>query len=170
LRYPTPEMLKRRGPFTDPRDGRLLREIDCAFAAHNGDVLTTTVLLNWCYGARVIRKLAGDPSWHREMVKRAALKICIPLGRSTKGSGRPMMWKLDPEKAALVDGESGRSAIKGKLVLAIVLQTPLDLKVRKPESTLLALRLQKRPLKSFAYFARTNITVRLRCFLQTVWQ
>src|SRR6516165_12135672 len=94
-------MRKRRGPFTDPREGRLLREIDCAFTAHKADVLTTTVLLDWCYGARVIRKIAGDPSWHREMVKRAALKICIPLGRSPNGSGRPMMWKLDPEEAAL---------------------------------------------------------------------
>jgi hypothetical protein len=101
LRYPTAEMLKHRGPFTDPREGRLLREIDCAFTAHNADVLTTTVLVSWCYGGRAIRKLEGDPSWHREMVKRAALKICIPLGRSPKGSGRPMMWKLDPEKAAL---------------------------------------------------------------------
>ena len=94
-------MCKHRGPFTDPREGRLLREIDYAFDDHKADVLTTTVLLDWCYGARVIRKLAGDPSWHREMVKRAALKICIPLGRSSKGSGRPMMWKLDREKAAL---------------------------------------------------------------------
>jgi hypothetical protein len=94
-------MCKHRGPFTDPREGRLLREIDYAFDDHKADVLTTTVLLDWCYGARVIRKLAGDPSWHREMVKRAALKICIPLGRSPQGSGRPMMWKLDPEKASL---------------------------------------------------------------------
>ena len=89
-------MRKRRGPFTDPREGRVLREIDCAFTAHKADVLTTTVLLDWCYGAKAIRKLEGDPSWHREMVKQAALKMCIPLGRSPKGSGRPMMWKLDP--------------------------------------------------------------------------
>jgi hypothetical protein len=50
-------MRKRRGPFTDPREGRLLREVDCAFTTHKADVLTTTVLLDWCYGARVIRKL-----------------------------------------------------------------------------------------------------------------
>ena len=106
-------MRKRRGPFTDPREGRLLREIDCAFTAHNADVLTTTVLLNWCYGGRAIRKLEGDPSWHREMVKRAALKICIPLGRSPKGSGRPMMWKLDPEKAALRGWRKREKRYKG---------------------------------------------------------
>jgi hypothetical protein len=38
------------------------------------------------------------------MVKRACLKMCIPLGRATgkgAGSGRPMLWKLDPERAAL---------------------------------------------------------------------
>jgi len=113
LIYSTAEMLKRRGPFTDPREGRLLREIDRAFTAHKADVLTTTVLLDWCYGARVIRKIAGDPSWHREMVKRAALKVCIPLGRSPKGSGRPMMWKLDPEKAALRGWRKREKRYKG---------------------------------------------------------
>src|SRR6516225_4134666 len=94
------EIRARRGPYTDPRRGRVLRQICYAFNALDVDILSTTVLLEWCYGARVIRKLAGDPSWLREQVKQSALKICIPLGRSSKGSGRPMMWKLDPEKAA----------------------------------------------------------------------
>jgi hypothetical protein len=67
-----------------------------------------------------------------------------------------------------VDGESGRNVINGKLVLAIVYQIPLDLKVRKPESTLLALRLQKRPLESLAYSARANSTVRKRGVLWIV--
>jgi hypothetical protein len=67
-----------------------------------------------------------------------------------------------------VPGEGGRSAIKRKLVLAIVLQIPLDLKVRKPETMLFALRLQIRPLKSFAYSARANKTDRLIIILRTL--
>jgi hypothetical protein len=97
-------MRQRRGPYSAPRNGRLLEQIDRAFTAHNVDVLPSTILVEWCYGGRAIRKLEGSPSWHREMVKRAALKICIPLGRATgegAGSGRPMLWKLDPEKASL---------------------------------------------------------------------
>jgi len=99
-------MRKRRGPFTDPREGRLLKQIRWAFEANTVDVLTTHDLLKWCYGGPAIRRLmisrTGKPrSWPREMVKRAALKLCMPIGRSPKGSGRPMMWKLDPEKAAL---------------------------------------------------------------------
>ena len=95
------DMQRRRGPFTDPREGRLLRQIDHAFTAYGVDVLPSTILVEWCYGARVIRKLEGSPSWHREMVKRAASKMCTPVGRSSRGSGRPMLWKLDPEKASL---------------------------------------------------------------------
>ena len=95
------EFRKRRAPLSDPREGRVLKQISRAFEALGTDVLPSTVLVDWCYGERVIRKLTGSPSWHREMVKRAASQMCIPLGRSPKGKGRPMLWKLDPEKAAL---------------------------------------------------------------------
>ena len=39
--------------------------------------------------------------WPYEMLKRALLKVATPIGRSPKGRGRPMLWKLDPERAAL---------------------------------------------------------------------
>jgi hypothetical protein len=91
-------MQRRRGPFSDPRQGRLLSEIVWAFKLKKAEVLPTAVLLEFCYGGRTIRKLNGSPAWHREMVKRAALKICTPVGRSPKGSGRPMLWKADPER------------------------------------------------------------------------
>jgi hypothetical protein len=101
LRYPTAEMTKRRVPFSDPRQGRLLETIHNAFIAHATDTLPSPVLVDWCYGGQAIRKLVGSPSWHRATVKRAALKICIPVGRATgkgAGSGCPMLWRIDPER------------------------------------------------------------------------
>jgi len=97
-------MTRRRGPFTDPRQGRLHRQISRAFEHYETDVLPSTILMDWCYGERCIRKIAGFPSWHREMVKRAALQMCVSLGRGRgKGAGRgaPTRYKLDPVKASL---------------------------------------------------------------------
>jgi hypothetical protein len=73
-------MHERRGPFTDPREGRLLKQIRAAFIAKHVEVLSSSVLLEWGYGPPVIRKLAGSPKWHRENIKRSALKICTPIG------------------------------------------------------------------------------------------
>jgi hypothetical protein len=102
------EIRARRGPLSDPRNGRLLVQIDHAFTAYNTDVLSASVLIEWCYGGPTIRRLDGEmrgmksaPSWQRANVRRAALKICTPIGRSPTGTGRPMLWKLDPAKAAL---------------------------------------------------------------------
>ena len=113
MRYPPSEMIKRRAPFTGPREGRLLRQIRWAFEARAVDVLTTHDLLEWCYCGPAIRRLmtsrTGKPqSWPREMVKRAALKVCTPIGRSPKGSGRPMMWRRDPERMKLRGPEAQR--------------------------------------------------------------
>ena len=114
MRYPPSEMIKRRAPFTGPREGRLLRQIRWAFEARAVDVLTTHDLLEWCYCGPAIRRLmtsrTGKPqSWPREMVKRAALKVCTPIGRSRKGSGRPMMWRRDPERMKLRGPEARRA-------------------------------------------------------------
>jgi hypothetical protein len=87
-----------RRPFTDPREGRLLREIRDAFEARGVEVLTTNDLLTCCYGGPAIRRLAGSKRWFYEMVKRAALKICTPIGRSPRGRGRPTLWRVDREK------------------------------------------------------------------------
>jgi hypothetical protein len=100
------EIRSRRGPPSDPRQGRLLESIANAFISHAADVLSSTVLVDWCYGPRRLYKLLGKPvpSWHREMVKRTALKICKPIGRARgKGAGKgcPTMWKLDPARAEL---------------------------------------------------------------------
>jgi len=99
-------MVKHRGPFSDPRQGRLLQQIDRAFLAYATDTLDASVLFEWVYGAKVIRKLATSRTgkrqkWPYEALKRALLKVATPIGRSPKGSGRPTIWKLDPERAAL---------------------------------------------------------------------
>jgi hypothetical protein len=104
----TAEQLKkigaRRGPFTDPREGRVLKQIHSAFIALDVEVLSTGVLVDWAYGPPPIRKIAGNPSWHRQHIKVAASKICTPIGRATgkgAGSGCPQMWKIDPERAKI---------------------------------------------------------------------
>ena len=75
----------KRAPFTDPRDGRLLRQIRFAFTLSDGRPLSTTDLLKSCY---VIERLRGElRSWHRTNVARAARRVATAVGRaSTKGS------------------------------------------------------------------------------------
>jgi hypothetical protein len=82
-----------------------LQQIDHAYIAFNTDTLDASVLMEWTYGHRVIRKLqtsrTGKPQrWPYEMLRRALMKVATPIGRSPK-RGRPILWKLDPDKAAL---------------------------------------------------------------------
>jgi len=105
MRYPTTEMAKRRGPYTDPRQGRVLQQIVDAYAAFNTDILDASVLMKCAYAHPVIRRLqrsrTGKPQkWPYEVLKRALIKIATPVGRSSK-RGRPVLWKLDPERAGL---------------------------------------------------------------------
>src|SRR5689334_7930671 len=86
----------RRGPFSDPRDGRLLRGIRYSAESMDIPILTTSQLLEWTYAGQRTNK-----SWHREMTRRAAQKVAIPLGRSPTGRGRPMMWNIDPDRISL---------------------------------------------------------------------
>ena len=83
-----------------PRDGRLLRGIRYAASGKDVEVVTTSRLLEWTYAGHRIRG-GKNKSWHREMIRRAARKVAIPLGRSPTGRGRPMMWKVDPERISL---------------------------------------------------------------------
>jgi hypothetical protein len=114
------EIRARRGPFTDPREGRLLRVISNCFTAYNVDVLRSDILVDWCHGAKAIRRLEGSPSWHRETVKRALLKVATPVGRSPKGKGRPMLWRLDPEKAAQYGWRKKEKRMTGKAPPAVL--------------------------------------------------
>ena len=84
----------KRAPFTDPRDGRLFRQIRFAFTVSGGNPLSTTDLLKCCY---VIEHLWGElRSWHRTNVARAARRVATPIGRATT-PGRPLIWKAVPE-------------------------------------------------------------------------
>jgi hypothetical protein len=39
-------MRKRRGPYSDPRQGSILKQIDNCFTAHNTDTLDASVLMD----------------------------------------------------------------------------------------------------------------------------
>jgi hypothetical protein len=92
------DMASRRDP-KDPRAGRLLQRIRLAFISADTDTLSTSVLQDWAYGPD--RLFGRKKNWHREMTRRAAAKVCVPIGRSSKGKGAPMLWKIDPERTAL---------------------------------------------------------------------
>ena len=84
----------KRAPFSDPRDGRLFRQIRFAFCLSRGRPLSTTDLLKYCY---VIEHLWGElRSWHRSSVARTARRVATPIGRATT-PGRPIIWKAVPE-------------------------------------------------------------------------
>ena len=89
------KMCARRAPFTDPRDGRLKRQIRWAFWWSRGEPLTTTDLLKRCY---FILPSQGEKykSWHRANVIRAADLVAIRIGRAIS-QGRPIMWSPRPE-------------------------------------------------------------------------
>jgi hypothetical protein len=46
----------------------------------------------------LLRALYPGPrkGWHYVEARSAARKFCTPIGRSPRGSGRPMLWKLKP--------------------------------------------------------------------------
>jgi hypothetical protein len=93
-----------RGPFSDPRDGRLLRQIRLAFWAFEGlgesrlrfkgtpDRVTTRYLMSWAYPLEYLR---GElKTWHRTATIAAARKVARPV-RCTAGKGargRPFVW------------------------------------------------------------------------------
>jgi len=118
-------MTKRRGPYSDPRQGHILQQIDDAYAAHNVDTLSASILMEWCYGAPAIRRLMVSRNgksvrWPYQTLKRALLKVAIPVGRSPKGKGGPMLWRLDPEKAAQYGWRKREKRMTGKAPPAVL--------------------------------------------------
>jgi hypothetical protein len=77
------------------RTGRVARGIQRAFIAAGGHDRTTLELLEWSHprplflgvSARARHYLCWD-------VRRAAERLCVRVGRSGKGSGRPVLWRL----------------------------------------------------------------------------
>ncbi len=84
------KMRARRAPFTDPRDGRLKKQIRWAFWLSGGEPLTTTQLVKQCYWA-VDLQSDEIKSWHRTNVSGVAGLLAIRNGRATS-QGRPIMW------------------------------------------------------------------------------
>jgi hypothetical protein len=82
-------MRSRRRAFTEPRVGRLTDQIRFAFLVSAGAPLTTSQLVDRCYG--VHRILDGERNWYRSNVRRAALSLAYPCGHSRK-RGRPLLW------------------------------------------------------------------------------
>jgi hypothetical protein len=105
----------KRAPFTDPRDGRLMRQIRFAFIFSRGNPLTTTDLLKSCY---VVEHLWGNVrSWHRTNVARAARRVATPIARAVT-PGRPVIWKAVPElmeQRSPIGRLRRRMAVSGKL-------------------------------------------------------
>jgi hypothetical protein len=61
----------------------------------NGEA-TTSELLEWAYP----RGIGDDPRQRhnrRRAVRHAAARIAVAIGRSSRGKGRPVIWRLKPE-------------------------------------------------------------------------
>jgi hypothetical protein len=75
---------------------RLQLAVRRAFLANLGQQqLTTTDLVGYCYPR--VRKLKGG---HYRHIWRAAVKVCVCLGRQPNTRGRPNLWVLKPPPAA----------------------------------------------------------------------
>jgi hypothetical protein len=72
-----------------PPPGKLQRRIWRQFVISPNALLTTTQLMRGCYP----RMADAFRNWHRWDVRRAAVAVAVPVGRSTSGRGRPLLWK-----------------------------------------------------------------------------
>jgi hypothetical protein len=88
-----------RGPFSAPRDGRILTAIRYAYIANKTDVLPGSAFLEYAFAME--QALGKLKSWHYESLRRGLRKVATPLGRRSgkgAGKGRPEWWKIDPAK------------------------------------------------------------------------
>jgi hypothetical protein len=98
-------MRARRRPFTAPRAGRLLSQIEFAFffagirgkpsAKDLPTAMPTSELVRCCFP---VEHMWGEiKSWHRTSVIRAARLVATPIGRAST-RGRPLLWQAVPER------------------------------------------------------------------------
>src|ERR1700733_6216033 len=88
------KMKAARGPYSDPRDTYMMREIRWAFKSSNGRPLSTGYLVEKVFGWQL--RLNGKPkkSWHYQNVRRALRKVATPIGRAST-RGRSVLWQPD---------------------------------------------------------------------------
>src|SRR5260370_31782340 len=74
------------------RLGHLQRSCRYAFWAEERD-LTTSELSEWTH---VQLRAYGDKlsNHHYRAIRRAAARVAVPIGRSSSGKGRPVIWRL----------------------------------------------------------------------------
>ena len=71
-----------------PREGRVMRQVRRAFTAAGGNKpLCIGDVLPWIYP-----QLDRFKHWHRWSARRALLRYAVPIGRSSKGRGLPVIW------------------------------------------------------------------------------
>src|SRR5215472_10709042 len=90
------KMQAARAPYSDPRDTYIARTIRYAFECSRGKPLSTGQLVKEIYGLQLRVERKPLKSWHYQNVRRALLKVAIPIGRAST-RGRSVMWKPIPE-------------------------------------------------------------------------
>ena len=95
------KMKAARGPYSDPRDTYIMREIRWAFKSSNGRPLSTGYLVERVFGWQL--RLNGKPkkSHHYQSIRRALRKVAIPIDRAST-RGRSVLWRAD-ERMGLRD-------------------------------------------------------------------
>jgi len=113
-----------RGPFSDPRDGKLLRRVRFAFWAFEGlgswrpkgtpAKVTTLYLMSYCYPTEY--HLGQLKSWHRTNTIKAARMVAIPVRGAGKGSGsgRSFVWTPISEEVLTERSWQGRGRRRRK--------------------------------------------------------
>jgi hypothetical protein len=74
---------------SNPREGRVQRQVGRCFIAGDGKPRTMSELVRWAYP-----DLDHFECWHRWSVRRVLLKLAKPIGRSRIGRGAPGIWYL----------------------------------------------------------------------------
>jgi hypothetical protein len=70
------------------RVGHIQRQVRRAFIACRGSPLSTSELARRCYP-----RLAGiNQSWRWAQIRKAASRWAVRIGRSERGTGRPVIW------------------------------------------------------------------------------
>jgi hypothetical protein len=83
-----------------PRVGHVQRGIRRAFIVAPDRVWSTSALMEWAFPLQLYQGRTANR--HRmnysRSIRRAAAKLSVRAGRSDKGSGRPVLWRLRKPK------------------------------------------------------------------------